>query len=45
MDVNVIKRRLKQLSENCGGRVVDVQSDTAVVRFTSHSSADRYIFY
>ncbi|XP_011707520.1 PREDICTED: meiosis arrest female protein 1 isoform X3 [Wasmannia auropunctata] len=40
-DVNVIKRRLKQLSENCGGRVVDVQSNTAIVRFTSHSSADR----
>ncbi|KAL0122954.1 hypothetical protein PUN28_007547 [Cardiocondyla obscurior] len=41
IDVNVIKRRLKQLSENCGGRVVDVQSKTAIVRFTSHSSADR----
>ncbi|XP_036147877.1 meiosis regulator and mRNA stability factor 1 isoform X6 [Monomorium pharaonis] len=41
MDVNVIKRRLKQLSENCGGRVIDVQSNTAIVRFTSHSSADR----
>ncbi|XP_025073854.1 meiosis regulator and mRNA stability factor 1 [Pogonomyrmex barbatus] len=40
-DVNVIKRRLKQLSENCGGRVIDVQSNTAIVRFTSHSSADR----
>ncbi|GAB1869017.1 Meiosis regulator and mRNA stability factor 1 [Camponotus japonicus] len=40
-DVNVIKRRLKQLSENCGGRVIDVQSSTAIVRFTSHSSADR----
>ncbi|KYN00174.1 Limkain-b1 [Cyphomyrmex costatus] len=40
-DVNIIKRRLKQLSENCGGRVVDVQSNTAILRFTSHSSADR----
>ncbi|TGZ52718.1 Limkain-b1 [Temnothorax longispinosus] len=40
-DVNIIKRRLKQLSENCGGRVVDVQSNTAIVRFTSHSSAER----
>ncbi|XP_071579394.1 meiosis regulator and mRNA stability factor 1 isoform X3 [Temnothorax nylanderi] len=41
IDVNIIKRRLKQLSENCGGRVVDVQSNTAIVRFTSHSSAER----
>ncbi|XP_070163124.1 meiosis regulator and mRNA stability factor 1 isoform X2 [Polyergus mexicanus] len=40
-DVNVIKRRLKQLSDNCGGRVIDIQSNTAIVRFTSHSSADR----
>ncbi|XP_011141552.1 meiosis regulator and mRNA stability factor 1 isoform X1 [Harpegnathos saltator] len=40
-DVVVIKRRLKQLSDNCGGRVVDVQSNTAIVRFTSQSSADR----
>lgn len=45
MDVSVIKRRLKQLSENCGGRVIDVQSNTAIVRFTSHSSAERYVFY
>ncbi|XP_018313863.1 meiosis arrest female protein 1 homolog isoform X4 [Mycetomoellerius zeteki] len=40
-DVSIIKRRLKQLSENCGGRVVDIQSNTAILRFTSHSSADR----
>lgn len=44
-DASVIKRRLKQLSENCGGRVIDVQSNTAVVRFPTQSSADRYIFY
>ncbi|XP_011876526.1 PREDICTED: meiosis arrest female protein 1 homolog isoform X4 [Vollenhovia emeryi] len=41
VDVNVIKRRLKQLSENCGGRVMDVQSNAAIVRFTSNSSAER----
>ncbi|XP_033336634.2 meiosis regulator and mRNA stability factor 1-like protein isoform X2 [Megalopta genalis] len=29
-DVLCIKRRLKQLSENCGGRVVEVQSTNAV---------------
>ncbi|XP_011876529.1 PREDICTED: meiosis arrest female protein 1 homolog isoform X7 [Vollenhovia emeryi] len=40
VDVNVIKRRLKQLSENCGGRVMDVQSNAAIVRFTSNSSAE-----
>ncbi|EZA49569.1 Limkain-b1 [Ooceraea biroi] len=40
-DVAFIKRRLKQLSENCGGRVIDVQSNTSIIRFTSQSSADR----
>lgn len=41
----IIKRRLKQLSENCGGRVMEIHSSTAVVRFTSKNSADRYIDY
>ncbi|XP_020292238.1 meiosis arrest female protein 1 isoform X2 [Pseudomyrmex gracilis] len=36
-----IKRRLKQLSDNCGGRVIDVQSNTAIVRFPTQISADR----
>ncbi|XP_067208207.1 meiosis regulator and mRNA stability factor 1 isoform X2 [Linepithema humile] len=40
-DVNVIKRRLKQLSENCGGRVIEVQSNTAIVRFGSKILANR----
>ncbi|XP_054008380.1 meiosis regulator and mRNA stability factor 1 isoform X1 [Hylaeus anthracinus] len=40
-DVMSIKRRLKQLSENCGGRVVEIQSSTAVVRFTSQIYAER----
>nr|XP_012145387.1 PREDICTED: meiosis arrest female protein 1 isoform X2 [Megachile rotundata] len=42
-DQNVvsIKRRLKQLSENCGGRVVEIQSSTAIVRFTSKIFAIR----
>ncbi|XP_076160269.1 meiosis regulator and mRNA stability factor 1-like protein isoform X2 [Ptiloglossa arizonensis] len=40
-DVASIKRRLKQLSENCGGRVVEIQSNIAVVRFTSKIYAER----
>ncbi|KAG7210665.1 hypothetical protein KM043_012173 [Ampulex compressa] len=40
-DVVGIKRRLKQLSENCGGRVIDIQSNSAIVRFASEISADR----
>ncbi|XP_076293611.1 meiosis regulator and mRNA stability factor 1-like protein [Lasioglossum baleicum] len=40
-DVSSIKRRLKQLSENCGGRVIKVQSSNAVVRFTSRILAKR----
>ncbi|XP_029037560.1 meiosis regulator and mRNA stability factor 1 isoform X1 [Osmia bicornis bicornis] len=42
-DQNVIsiKRRLKQLSENCGGRVIEIQSNTATVRFTSKIFAIR----
>ena len=40
-DVVGIKRRLKQLSNNCGGRVIKVCSDAAVVRFCSKESADR----
>lgn len=42
-DVVGIKRRLKQLSNNCGGRVVQVRSNAAVVRFCSKESADRYV--
>ncbi|XP_078035098.1 meiosis regulator and mRNA stability factor 1-like protein isoform X2 [Augochlora pura] len=40
-DVSSIKRRLKQLSENCGGRVLEIQSTNAVVRFTSQIFAER----
>ncbi|XP_066603618.1 meiosis regulator and mRNA stability factor 1 isoform X2 [Prorops nasuta] len=40
-DVVIIKRRLKQLSENCGGRVLEIQSSTAIIRFTTEISADR----
>jgi len=44
-DFAIIKRRLKQLSENCGGRVIDVQPNTSIIRFTSQSFADRYKNY
>lgn len=40
-DVTGIKRRLKRLSNNCGGRVVEVQSNAAIVRFFSKEYADR----
>ncbi|XP_058795301.1 meiosis regulator and mRNA stability factor 1 [Phymastichus coffea] len=40
-DVIGIKRRLKQLSNNCGGRVVQIRSNVAVLRFCSKESADR----
>ncbi|XP_043257610.1 meiosis regulator and mRNA stability factor 1 [Colletes gigas] len=40
-DVMSVKRRLKQLSENFGGRVVEIQSNTAVLRFTSQIYAER----
>ncbi|XP_015588590.1 meiosis regulator and mRNA stability factor 1 isoform X2 [Cephus cinctus] len=40
-DVVAIKRRLKQLSSNSGGRVIGVYSNSATVRFTSHDCAIR----
>lgn len=40
-DVAVIKRRLQKLSDNCGGRVVGIQFRTAIVRFSSETSAKR----
>ncbi|KAK2576438.1 hypothetical protein KPH14_005771 [Odynerus spinipes] len=40
-DVIVIKRRLQKLSDNCGGRVMGVQSRSAIVRFSSENSARR----
>ncbi|KZC11840.1 Meiosis arrest female protein 1 [Dufourea novaeangliae] len=40
-DLVSIKRRIKQLSENCGGRVLEIQSNVAVVRFTSEVFAER----
>ncbi|XP_014205726.1 meiosis regulator and mRNA stability factor 1 [Copidosoma floridanum] len=36
-----IKRRLKQLSYNCGGRVVQIRQSSAVVRFSNKETADR----
>lgn len=43
-DVVVIKRRLQKLSDNCGGRVIGIQFKTAIVRFSSETSARRYLF-
>lgn len=40
-DVVAIKRRLKQLSDNCGGKVLGIQSNTATVRFNSADSSVR----
>ncbi|XP_046616833.1 meiosis regulator and mRNA stability factor 1 isoform X2 [Neodiprion virginianus] len=40
-DIVAIRRRLKQLSDNCGGKVVAIQSNTATVRFTSADSSIR----
>lgn len=40
-DVVAIKRRLKQLSDNCGGKVLGIQSNTATVRFNSADSSIR----
>ncbi|KAK0092688.1 hypothetical protein PV326_000848 [Microctonus aethiopoides] len=36
-----IKRRLKQLSDNCGGRVIGINSNAAIIRFALQESADR----
>ncbi|XP_034936191.1 meiosis regulator and mRNA stability factor 1 isoform X2 [Chelonus insularis] len=36
-----IKRRLKQLSDNCGGRVIGINSNAAIIRFSLQESADR----
>ncbi|XP_043282127.1 meiosis regulator and mRNA stability factor 1 isoform X2 [Venturia canescens] len=40
-DLNSIKRRLKRLSDNCGGRVIGINSNVATIRFRSQDSADR----
>ncbi|KAJ8664397.1 hypothetical protein QAD02_006059 [Eretmocerus hayati] len=40
-DVVGIRRRLKQLSSNCGGRVVQIKQNGAVVRFSSKELAER----
>ncbi|XP_012256062.2 meiosis regulator and mRNA stability factor 1 isoform X2 [Athalia rosae] len=40
-DVVAIKRRLKQLSDNCGGKVMKIQSNVATVRFNSADSSIR----
>ena len=36
-----IKIRLKQLSENCGGRVVAITKSTATIRFSTGEFASR----
>lgn len=38
-----IQSRLKKLSENCGGRVVSVCKDVAVLRFKCHNDAAKYV--
>lgn len=38
-----IQSRLKKLSENCGGRVVSVCKDVAVLRFKCHNDASKYV--
>ncbi|KAL7299894.1 hypothetical protein TKK_0007222 [Trichogramma kaykai] len=40
-ETSKIKHRLKQLSYNCGGRVIQIRSNMAVVRFTSQELAER----
>ncbi|KAL5019265.1 hypothetical protein ScPMuIL_004987 [Solemya velum] len=40
-DLYKVKCRLKQLSTNCGGRVIDVNSSVAVIRFTNSDAAAR----
>ncbi|XP_026673319.1 meiosis regulator and mRNA stability factor 1 isoform X2 [Ceratina calcarata] len=40
-DVMSVKHYLKQLSESCGGRIMEMQSNTAIIRFTSKPFADR----
>lgn len=37
-----IKNRLKKLSENCGGKVVTLQGQFALVRFPNKEAALRY---
>ncbi|KAF7989650.1 hypothetical protein HCN44_008324 [Aphidius gifuensis] len=39
--LGLIRRRLKILSDNCGGRVIAVNGSTAIIRFSSQDSADR----
>jgi hypothetical protein len=38
-----IQSRLKKLSVNCGGRVVCVSKETAVLRFSCHNDAVKYV--
>ncbi|XP_033320589.1 meiosis regulator and mRNA stability factor 1 isoform X3 [Bombus bifarius] len=40
-DIMSIKCYLKQMFESCGGQVMEIQSNTAIVRFISKPSADR----
>ena len=44
-----IQNRLRQLSANCGGRVLSVQGDMAVLGFANHDLAVRsalfYLFF
>jgi meiosis arrest female protein 1 len=40
-DQSRIKHRLKQLSENCGGRVVAITKSTATIRFSTGEFAAR----
>jgi meiosis arrest female protein 1 len=40
-DQNRIKNRLKQLSGNCGGRVVAIAKSTATIRFSTGEFAAR----
>ncbi|CAK9817150.1 Meiosis regulator and mRNA stability factor 1 [Anthophora quadrimaculata] len=40
-DIVSIKRCLKQMSESCGGRVMEIESNIAIIRFTSKPLADR----
>ncbi|XP_019616730.1 PREDICTED: meiosis arrest female protein 1 homolog [Branchiostoma belcheri] len=40
-DSNQIRNRLKQLSDNCGGRVLHVSGTSALIRFPNTESANR----
>ncbi|XP_071478338.1 meiosis regulator and mRNA stability factor 1-like [Diadema antillarum] len=40
-DNNLLRARLKQLSENCGGRVGNVVNNTGFIKFPSHEIASR----